>query len=214
MSDPVATAPGSVPAPQLARTTRGKLSRVDSLNLKGVNESMSSEELNELLGKLAETPTRIQSLLNDISDEQLRRRHSEGEFSFVENVCHLRDIEVEGYATRLNRILEEDRPSLPDIDGGRLAVERDYNKQDAQEALRAFSLARTKNLSTLGNLGPQDLSREGTLEGVGTVKLKELLVMMRDHDGSHLKDIEQIRRRLADDLMISDLRSQISDHEI
>lgn len=176
--------------------TRGKLSRVEGLKLKGVNVSMSSEELNQLLGKLAETPTRIQSLVNDISDEQLRRRPSEGEFSFVENVCHLRDIEVEGYATRLNLVLREDRPSLPDIDGGRLAVERAYNEQDVQEALRAFSLARTKNLSALSNLGPEELRREGRLEGVGSVKLEELMVMMRDHDASHLKEIEQIRRQL------------------
>ena len=39
----------------------------------------------------------------------------------LEHVCHLRDIEVEGYAPRLKRILSEDGPFLPDIDGRRLA---------------------------------------------------------------------------------------------
>ena len=153
---------------------------------------MFSVELNELLSILAATPASIQSLLANISDEQLRWRHSDGEFSCVENVCHLRDIEAEGYTTRINRILEEDRPVLADIDGGRLAVEREYNKQDVHEALRAFAQARTANASALTDLGPEELSREGTLEGVGNVKLEELLVMMRDHDASHLKDIKQI----------------------
>ena len=153
---------------------------------------MSAEELKELLGTLAATPANIQSLLNNTSDEQLRRRHSVGGFSFAENVCHLRDIEAEGYTTRIKRILKEDRPLLADIDGGRLAVEREYNKQDVHKALRAFARARTESASALANLRPEELSREGTLEGAGKVKLEDLLVMMRDHDASHLKDIEQM----------------------
>jgi hypothetical protein len=152
---------------------------------------MSSEEFNELLSTLAATPAKIQCLLENISDEQLHRRPAEGEFSCLENVCHLRDIEAEGYTTRINRILKEDRPLLADIDGGRLAVEREYNKQDVNEALRAFARARTESASVLTDLGPEELSREGTLEGVGIIKLAELLVMIRDHDASHLKDIEQ-----------------------
>ena len=155
---------------------------------------MSPEELTELLSILAATPANIQSLVENISDEQLRRRSSDGEFSCVENVCHLRDIEAEGYTTRINRILKEDRPFLPDIDGGRLAIEREYNKQDVHEALRGFARARTENTHALTDLGPEELRREGQLEGVGTVKLGDLLVMMRDHDAGHLKDIQLIRQ--------------------
>ena len=153
---------------------------------------MSSEELNELLSILAATPANIQRLLDNIPDQQVRRQNSDGGFSVVENVCHLRDIETEGYTTRINRILKEDRPLLADIDGGRLAVEREYNKQDVHEALRAFARARTESASALADLRPEELSREATLEGVGSIKLEDLLVMMRDHDASHLKDIERI----------------------
>ena len=159
---------------------------------------MSSEELNELLSILAATPAKIQNLLKEIPDEQLRHRHSEGEFSCVENVCHLRDIEAEGYTTRINRILKENRPFLADIDGGRLAVERDYNNQDIDKAQAAFALASTGNARAIIDLGPEELSREGTLEGVGSVRLDQLLLMMRDHDAVHLKEIEQIRQRLSD----------------
>ena len=153
---------------------------------------MSSEELNELLSILAATPANIQRLLDNISDEQLRRQNADGGFSFVENVCHLRDIETEGYTMRIIRILKEDRPLLADIDGGRLAVEREYNKQDVHEALRAFARARTESARALAGLRPEELSREGSLEGVGSIKLEDLLVMMRDHDAGHLKDIERI----------------------
>lgn len=151
---------------------------------------MSAGELNELLSTLAATDLKIQSLLENRFDEQLRRRPSEGEFSFVENVCHLRDIEIEGYTTRIKRILGEDDPVLADIDGGRLAVERDYNKQDVHDALRSFSFVRIVNIDTLISLGPEELNRAGTLEGIGKVTLADLIRMMRDHDVSHLKEME------------------------
>ena len=151
---------------------------------------MSSGELNELLSILAATDLKIQSLLENRFDQQLRRRPSEGEFSLVENVCHLRDLELEGYTTRIKQILGEDDPVLADIDGGRLAVERDYNKQDVQAALRSFSFARRVNIDTLKSLGPEELSRAGTFEGIGKINLADLIRMMRDHDASHLKEME------------------------
>ena len=153
---------------------------------------MSAEEFKELVSALAATPARIQSLLGDFSDEQLRQQGPEGEFSFVETVCHLRDIEAEGYRARIKRILTEDQPTLADIDGGRLAVERNYNTQDVRPALRAFSKARTSNLDVIQCLGSEELSRGGILEGVGTVTLEELLVMMRDHDAGHLREMSDV----------------------
>jgi hypothetical protein len=149
-----------------------------------------------LIGILAATPARVQSLLDKLSDGQLRKRLSADEFSIVENVCHLRDIEVEGYTPRINRILNEDRPALADIDGGRLAIEREYNRQDVYDAWRAFAQARADNTRTLSRLEPGELNRVGTLEGVGIVKLEELLMMMVEHDNSHLEDVERIRQQL------------------
>jgi hypothetical protein len=78
---------------------------------------------------------------------------------------------------------------LPDFDGGRVAVERDYNRQDIQGALEAFALARTKNVNILRELAPERLTREGVLEGVGRVSLKALLLMMREHDEGHLQTL-------------------------
>ena len=156
-----------------------------------------SSELSELLEALAAAPAKIQDLLNHASAEQLQRHGASGEFSCVESVCHLRDIEAEAYAARINRILGEDWPLLPDIDGGRLAVERDYNNQDVHEALRAFSRARKENLASVNGLDADQLRRGGTLEGVGAITLQQLLAMMRDHDNGHMMDIERILRPQA-----------------
>ncbi len=153
---------------------------------------MPPEELAELLAALGAAPAKLQTLLDSAADEQLRHRREAGEFSCAESVCHLRDIEIEGYTLRINRILKEDVPVLLDINGGRLAVERDYNEQDITDALRVFSAARQENLTTLSKLDADQLERAGTLEGIGLITLRQLLRAMREHDQGHVADIERI----------------------
>jgi DinB superfamily len=158
---------------------------------------MLSNDLQGLTEALAQTPETVASLLQDLSEPDLRIRNSPDEFSAIENVCHLRDIEIEGYTARLNRILSEDNPDLPDIDGSRLAVEREYHSQNLSEALQSFAEARKQNIQTSGRLVTAQLDREGTLEGVGRVTIGGLLLMMRDHDADHLRELSSIRERLT-----------------
>lgn len=149
--------------------------------------------IRELIDALEKTPDMIAKLVDRLSQANLRLRNSAGEFSAIENVCHLRDIEIEGYTSRINRILDETRPFLPDIDGGRLAIERNYNDQNPDVALQAFADARKQNIQTLRGLANEQLDREGTLEGVGTVTLGRLLLLMREHDEGHIRDLRVIR---------------------
>ncbi len=156
---------------------------------------MSAEELYELIETLALTPDTIAGFANDLSIEELRCRNENGELSVIEIVCNLRDIEVEGYTVRINRILGEDDPVLPDIDGGRLAIERNYTGQNLDEALKTFAGARAANVRTLSVLREEQLSRPGTLEGVGAVSLERLLELMLEHDQGHIDDLRIIHRR-------------------
>ena len=155
-----------------------------------------SEEMNDcvdLIESLARTPDEVAALVMGLSPQALVARNSPDEFSVLESVCHLRDIEVEGYTSRINRILNENDPLLPDIDGGLLAIERDYNSQLLTEALEAFVMARQSNVSALAGLNKDHFAREGVMEGVGRVSLGKLLLMMREHDDGHLDDLRVIR---------------------
>ncbi len=117
------------------------------------------------------------------------------DFSALENICHLRDIEIEGYGERIVRILEEDNPSLPDLNGARLAIERDYNNQNAKAALAAFNDARSRNLGLLKDLTPEQIARAATLEGVGVINLEKLIDMMVEHDQAHVAELQTISVR-------------------
>jgi hypothetical protein len=154
---------------------------------------MNREDLDDLINQLAATPNRLRQLIDETS-ESLRYRPADGRFSILENVCHLRDIEIEGYTDRIKRILEEDGPELLDIDGGRLAIEREYNNQDLIPALKTFVEAREENVARLRIVDVKELEKTGNLQGVGPVTLERLLEMMLEHDEGHLTELEMLQR--------------------
>lgn len=152
-----------------------------------------------VLQSLQETPRKLFQLIHGLNHSELRWRNSEGEFSALENICHLRDLEAEGYSIRIDRILAQSNPFLKDFDGARVAAERSYNDENADAALQAFGSARAKNIETLQSAAAVQLKREGTLEGVGPINLKRLAQMMREHDEGHIEDLRVLRQRIRRD---------------
>lgn len=141
---------------------------------------------------LAETPARVRRLVQNLSARDARWKPSPQEFSALEQVCHLRDLEREGYAVRIEKLIREDQPHLPDFDGARIAAERRYHAQSLSDALDTFARARESNMRAIGALAPVDLRRGGTLEGVGPVTLEEVLGKMREHDEGHLQELNAL----------------------
>jgi hypothetical protein len=160
------------------------------------NHEMTREEFQALVLSLEETPQRVGRLVDGLGEGEKVWKPGTDEFSATENVCHLRDIEEEGYGVRIRRLLEETEPMLADLDGGRLASERDYNSQNMLDALERFRLARSRNLDALRSLAPGALERAGTFEGAGVITLGQLLLMMRGHDEGHIKELENLRASL------------------
>lgn len=121
-----------------------------------------------------------------------RHRPREADFSFVEQVWHLADLEREGFSLRIRRLLHESRPELPDFDGARIARERNYRALDLTEGLAAFSRERKANLASLAALAETERGRPGIQEGVGAITLGEIPQKMAEHDRSHRREVEQL----------------------
>lgn len=160
---------------------------------------MTSEEFHRIVKSLEKTPEKIEQLVSGLPDKCFTSKPNGNEFSILEHICHLRDIEKEGYAVRIEKLLTEVDPFLPDIDGNKLAEERLYNQQDFRAALFGFTLTREKNVHILEGLTLDQLSRRGNLDKVGSVSLERLLMMMREHDQEHLNELNDLRGRLAID---------------
>jgi DinB family protein len=158
---------------------------------------MNLIEVQLLLDVLAQTPSEVARLVNAVPKDHWRTRPTPEEFSVVENVCHLRDIEVEGYTDRIGRILKQINPTLPDVDGARLAIERDYNSQELGPALETFRQTREQNVELLRKLAAIDLERKASLEGVGEITLSRLIEMMNEHDEGHLEELKHLAARAS-----------------
>lgn len=108
----------------------------------------------------------------------------------IEQLCHVRDIEIEGYQRRIERTLAEDNPLLPSIDTEALARDRRYGDSNADEVLAGFRAARHRTLEILARLAPAQLDRPATFEGYGPVTLRGLIHYLCSHDQQHLAGLQ------------------------
>jgi hypothetical protein len=159
---------------------------------------MTPDELQELTAFLAATPQMVGQFAEGLTSADLVLKPSESQFSILENVCHLRDIEIEGYTVRINKLLSDADPFLPDLNGAKLALDRDYNSQSFDHALTAFQEARLENVGRLSEMSSAELNRTGVLEGEGPITLSGLLLKMREHDQDHLAELRNLRNRLLE----------------
>jgi hypothetical protein len=156
---------------------------------------MSVDEYRKAIETLRGAPALVDEATRWLAPEVARRKPPGGAFSILENVAHLHDIEREGYLVRVRRLIEEDHPSLEDIDGERLAIERNYNRRDLQTEVRAYATARLETIELLESATDSTLGRLGELEHVGTISLARLVGMMVEHDRGHLEEIERLTDR-------------------
>ncbi|HLE21489.1 MAG TPA: DinB family protein [Vicinamibacteria bacterium] len=146
-------------------------------------------ERDALWRELEDMPRFLAERFVALTPEESTTRGPDGTFSPVEQSWHLADLEREGFGVRIQRLLRENHPLLPDFDGARLANERGYNKKSLGKGIEAFREARLANIAALRSLEVEDWSRAGTQEGVGEVSLCDLPLMMAEHDAAHKAEI-------------------------
>ena len=111
-------------------------------------------------------------------------------FTAIEQICHVRDIEVDGYHVRFHRTLHEINPTLLSIDGEALAKERSYATSNASEVFAVFRAARAKTVQLLSGLTPEQFMRAAVFEGYGALTLRSLAHYLCSHDQQHLAGLQ------------------------
>jgi hypothetical protein len=118
-------------------------------------------------------------------------------FTAIEQICHVRDIEVEGYQVRFRRTLSESAPFLPSIDSEPLAKDRNYGAADAGRVFADFRTARADTVSMLRALPPASFDRPAEFEGYGSVTLRGLVHFLCSHDQQHLAGLQWLLGKIA-----------------
>jgi hypothetical protein len=118
-------------------------------------------------------------------------------FTAIEQICHVLDIETEGYQVRFKRTLEERSPMLPSIDSEAVAKERNYGRADAGKTFAAFRAARADTLVLLRGLDSTQLERPAVFEGYGPVTVRGLIHFLCSHDQQHLAGLQWLLGKIG-----------------
>ena len=145
----------------------------------------------ELLRDLAGMPGYLRESFESLPRDLLTTAGPNGIFSPIEQVWHLADLEKEGFGSRIDRLLSELDPQLPDFDGTAIAQARNYKSLSLAEGLERFSAARRANLERFRSVPDSAWLRSGVQSGVGKVSLCDMPVFLRQHDQAHQDEIRQ-----------------------
>jgi hypothetical protein len=114
----------------------------------------------------------------------------------IEQLCHVRDIEIDGYHVRFRRTLAEEHPELASMDTLALASQRAYGKSDSAAALAAFREARVQTVALIESLAPEQFDRTAEFEGYGGVSFRSLVHYLCSHDQQHLAGLQWLLGKL------------------
>lgn len=112
-------------------------------------------------------------------------------------ICHVRDIEIDGYHERIHRIRTETAPTLASVDGEALAINRKYAEAVPAEVFAAIRVGRATTLSMLDTVAAAEWNRTATFGAYGTVTLRGLVHYLCSHDQQHLAGLQWLLGRLA-----------------
>jgi len=148
--------------------------------------------LDEQLARMERTVNDYAAVVKNVSDAQLTKRPDPKNWSAKEVVCHVRDTE-ESFMMRFLSIMAMDDPKFLPVEPDRWAVERQYQRNDVQEALTALRTRREETLRFFRGLKPEQWERGGIHATRGRMTLKDFVELMAWHDDNHL---DQLKRAL------------------
>lgn len=159
------------------------------------------DDLPRTLEDLAETPARLERAWRRIPQSMWGWRPDSWEgfpgerLTALEHLCHVRDLEIDGYQVRFARTLAEDCPDLASLDGEALARERDYLSDDPEPVLAEFGQARRITVALLRSVPEAAWARPATFAEHGRVTLRGLAYLLLSHDQQHLACLSWLSAR-------------------
>jgi uncharacterized damage-inducible protein DinB len=140
---------------------------------------------------IAETPAELNSLLEQVPDEQIELGEPGTKWTVREIVAHMADCEIV-FSFRLRQGLAEDHPVIQPFDQDKWS--KRYANLDIDAALDLFESARTWNLLLLDEVTAEERARGTTHPERGTMSLWTIVETMAGHDINHLQQIAKMAK--------------------
>ena len=158
---------------------------------------LSTVDRSRLFFDLSQMPDFMEKSFSGLAKESLLMNGPGGEFSPVEQVWHLADLEEEGFFLRIMALLDGTAWNLSDFDGDRVAADRNYKSLSFSAGLEKFRQARGRNIRIFRTLDESKWSNKGYLEGVGDITLCNMPAFLYQHDLAHKSEIENWKKLYA-----------------
>lgn len=152
------------------------------------------DELPALLDAFERQPAELESLIVDLSPDQLCARPIANTWTPLELLAHLADSETV-YADRVKRIIATDKPLLLGYDESAYVTTLRYHQRDPEIELGIIRLARRQLGPVLRGLPPHAWARTGVHSRRGLFTLKELVQTWVGHVSHHMEFLS--RKRIA-----------------
>ena len=147
----------------------------------------------DVLQTLRSTEMLLFAVLADLDREALTKRPAPNEWSVVEVLCHLRDLEREVFPVRTELIRRNDSSLIQGFDQNAWALERDYAGDDPRRAADEFTLCRRKNLLMIEQIRDDELEKKARHSEFGELTLRALLADWAGSDLVHTAQLQRIR---------------------
>ena len=152
---------------------------------------LNKHQQRDFLAELEAMSDYLETRFAGLSAAQRRHNGADGSFSPIEHVWHLADLERQGFAERIHRLLHEICPELADFEGARIAREGNYKQRSWSQGLETFRATRTANLALLRGLGKEQWLRRGNQQGIGPMAMCDMPSLMAEHDDAHRTEIDE-----------------------
>jgi FMN phosphatase YigB (HAD superfamily) len=149
----------------------------------------SKESIEGMLAILKTTPAVVKTLTSQCSRSDWRKRPIEGEWSLLEIMYHLRDLEKEVNLPRFELMENSINPFIPGVDSDRWAIERNYNEQSDTTIHADFCSSRSKLLGVIGHYSSDDWQLPLRHSFFGPTTRLELAKFIVAHDQDHIQQI-------------------------
>lgn len=153
--------------------------------------------VDETMKTLRAVPPVLIALVAGLDSGQARRRPAPDEWSVVEVVAHMRDVETHAL-TRVRRMVAEDDPYLPAFDQDQVAQDSAYRDLPLPETLHRYLHPREQHLHLLAELGPESWQRTGRHENHGPVTIAGYEVHVAAEEIDHLAQIARLVQPTSD----------------
>jgi len=154
---------------------------------------MTNEQRRDLIEKIRSLPRQLETVVSNLSDEQLTTPALGGEWTIAQNVHHMADSHMNSYI-RMKLILTEDYPTLKPYDQETWANLVDGANTALENSLLVLQGLHRRWVTLFENLTETDWQRAGMHPEIGEVTVEDILRLYADHGEAHL---DQIKRTLA-----------------